>query len=89
MTNVIPFQRKNPMPVAAEIESYETEIRPKFSFDMTQPDPRGFVLIDACVPMSFAVEFMNLLTAYDIAEDAEPSTPAISNKRRTRKKATA
>lgn len=45
-------------------ESADITPRPKFSFDMTQPDPRGFVLIDACVPMALAVEFMNLLTAY-------------------------
>lgn len=44
----------------------ETNPREKYSFDMTQPDPRGFVLIDACVPMAMAVEFMNLLTAYNL-----------------------
>lgn len=38
--------------------------RQQFHCDITQPDPNGFVLIDACVPMSLAVEFMNLLTAY-------------------------
>lgn len=41
-------------------------LRTKYSFDITQPDARGFVLIDACVPMALAVEFMNLLTAYNI-----------------------
>lgn len=41
------------------------DLRPKFSFDMSQPDPRGFVLIDACVPFELAVEFMNLVNLYN------------------------
>lgn len=40
--------------------------RQPYSFDMTQPDPKGFVLIDACVPLSLAVEFMNLITEYSV-----------------------
>jgi hypothetical protein len=34
--------------------------RPAFSFDMVQPDPRGPVLIDACVPEQMAREFLAL-----------------------------
>jgi hypothetical protein len=34
--------------------------RPAFSFDMTQPDPRGFMLIDACVPEALAQDFLAL-----------------------------
>jgi hypothetical protein len=91
MTNVIPFQRKNPMPAIPAIEPNETidavEARQPFSFDMTQPTPGGLVLIDACVPLSLAVEFMNLVTRH--REDATPDTPPHSNKRRSRKKAIA
>lgn len=36
--------------------------RTPYSFDMTQPDQRGMVLIDACVPMSIALEFLQLLS---------------------------
>jgi hypothetical protein len=38
--------------------------RAPFSFDISQADARGMVLIDACVPLSLAVEFMNLLTTW-------------------------
>lgn len=36
--------------------------RNPYSFDMTQPDQRGMVLIDACVPMSVALQFLELLS---------------------------
>lgn len=36
--------------------------RNAYSFDMTQPDQRGMVLIDACVPMSVALQFLELLS---------------------------
>lgn len=58
--NVLPFR-----PAVPEDDGTIHQ-RPHFSFDITQPDPKGFVHIDACVPMSLAVEFMNLLTAYQI-----------------------
>jgi hypothetical protein len=35
--------------------------RPKFSFDTTQPEPKGLVLIDACVPASLAYTFRDLV----------------------------
>jgi hypothetical protein len=38
--------------------------RNAYSFDMTQPDQRGMVLIDACVPMSVALEFLQLLSQH-------------------------
>lgn len=38
--------------------------RQAYSFDMTQPDVRGLVLIDACVPMALAVEFLRLISEY-------------------------
>jgi hypothetical protein len=38
--------------------------KPAFSFDMTQPDPRGMVSIDACVPYPMAVAFLKMLIAF-------------------------
>lgn len=38
-----------------------------YSFDMTQPDQRGMVLIDACVPYSMAVAFLQMLIAFQDA----------------------
>jgi hypothetical protein len=60
MSNVVPFP-----PTAANETEETSEARPKFSFDITQPDPRGFVLIDACVPLALAVTFMDLVTEYN------------------------
>lgn len=56
--NVMPFRP----PMQAECE--EITSRNKFSFDITQPDARGLVLFDACVPLSLAVEFMKLIAAH-------------------------
>jgi hypothetical protein len=70
MTNVIPFQPNAPTQTASLAEDcFEpVEARPAFSFDMTQPDSKGLVLLDACVPMALAIEFMKLVTAF-----AEPA----------------
>ena len=38
--------------------------RNPYSFEISQPDQRGMVLIDACVPMSIALEFMQLLSKH-------------------------
>lgn len=62
MTNVVTMR-----PAVPEDEG--TNPRAQYSFDISQPDPNGFVSIDACVPMSLAIEFMNLLTAYNIEKD--------------------
>jgi hypothetical protein len=43
-------------------DSEPTTARNPYSFDMTQPDQRGMVLIDACVPMSVAIQFLELLS---------------------------
>ncbi len=42
----------------------EPELRQPYSFDMSQPDPRGMVLIDACIPAAMALAFFNLLQEY-------------------------
>jgi hypothetical protein len=71
MTNVIKFERatmKNNSQEEFDDMPAAVEPRPAFSFDMTQPDRKGLVLIDACVPLALAVEFMNLVTAF-----AEPA----------------
>lgn len=41
--------------------------RQPYSFDMTQTDPRGMVLIDACVPYAMATAFLQLLIAFQDA----------------------
>jgi hypothetical protein len=41
------------------------EPRAPYSFDITQTDERGLVLIDACVPLAMAIEFMNLVMMYN------------------------
>lgn len=61
MSNVV---RIRPVEAVQEDSSDQLQLRPKFSFDMSQPDPRGFVLIDACVPFELAVQFMNLVNLY-------------------------
>ena len=38
-----------------------------YSFDMTQTDQRGMVLIDACVPAAMATAFLQLLIAFQEA----------------------
>lgn len=35
-----------------------------YSFDMSQPDPLGMVLIDACIPAAMALVFFKLLQEY-------------------------
>ena len=47
----------------------EQPARLPFSFDMTQPDANGNVLIDACVPLQIAIELMNLLALYGTTKD--------------------
>jgi hypothetical protein len=55
------------------------------SFDITAPDARGFVLVDACVSMTLAIEFMNLVTLYADTEGfvypevQDVGPPCISN----------
>jgi hypothetical protein len=64
MSNVISF----PFATQAPIADHEVlESRKAFSFDMTQPDGAGLVLIDACVPLSVAVAFMELLGQFQPA----------------------
>ena len=52
--------------VPAEPSEHDEPDAPRapYSFDMTQPDTGGFVLIDACVPAAMGIEFMNLLAMY-------------------------
>ena len=38
-----------------------------YSFDMTQTDPNGMVLIDACVPAEMATAFLQMLIAFSKA----------------------
>lgn len=57
MQNVLTFR-----PAVPECEGITP--RPKYSFDISQPDPRGFVLLDACVPMTLALDFMKLIALY-------------------------
>lgn len=38
--------------------------RTPFSYDMTQVDARGMVLIDACVPAAMGLAFLKLLQDY-------------------------
>jgi hypothetical protein len=64
MTNVVKFPFAPQAPVA---ESEVLESRPPFSFDITQPDRMGLVLIDACVPMALAVVFMELVSNFQPA----------------------
>ncbi|MBN8991624.1 MAG: hypothetical protein J0H42_25580 [Rhizobiales bacterium] len=42
-----------------------------YGFDVSAPDKRGFVLVDACVSVTLAAEFMQLITKYN-----ELKTPA-------------
>ena len=44
-------------------ETQESEQRKPFSFDITQTDQRGMVLIDACVPVALATAFLRMLIA--------------------------
>lgn len=41
--------------------------RQPYSFDMTQIDQRGMVLIDACVPAPMATAFLQMLIAFQEA----------------------
>jgi hypothetical protein len=42
--------------------------------DISAPDKRGFVIVDACVSMSLAIEFMTLVAEY--SERETPACPA-------------
>lgn len=42
----------------------EPEHRLPYSFEMSQPDPLGMVLIDACIPAAMALVFFKLLQEY-------------------------
>jgi hypothetical protein len=58
MSNVIAFPRAAsvaPMNTDSELAS-----RKEFTFYMSQPDPRGMVLLDACVPDALAREVLAL-----------------------------
>lgn len=66
MQNIIPLR-----PVDADEQLEPIHQRPRYSYDISQPDAGGFVLIDACVPVSLAVEFMNLITNHNIAKLAQ------------------
>jgi hypothetical protein len=75
MTNVIPFQPNAPTQ-AASIEGFddmpiqkEPERLP-YSFDMFQTKAGGMVLLDACVPVAMATEFLRLLIAHAEATSA-------------------
>jgi hypothetical protein len=58
MSNVIAFPRA--YRVAAINTDSELSSRPGFSFDMSQAEPNGLVLIDACVPEPLAREVLAL-----------------------------
>jgi hypothetical protein len=49
------YQDKQTAPVRGGVPAHD---RPVFDFDMNQPEPRGLVLIDACVPEQLAREFV-------------------------------
>ena len=42
--------------------------REPFTFDMTQTDQRGMVLIDACVPAAMAINFLTTLIEFREAQ---------------------
>jgi hypothetical protein len=53
-----------------------------FSLDITVPDARGFVLLDACVSLRLAVEFLMLCARSDGLEYPtvqDTDTPCITN----------
>lgn len=56
-TNVVPFLTQ-PEP---------EKPRQPFSFDITQTDQCGMVLIDACVPFAMATAFLQMLIAFQEA----------------------
>lgn len=43
--------------------------RQPYSFDMTQTDQRGMVLVDACVPAQMATAFLQMLIAFKEASN--------------------
>ena len=51
------YQDKPIARVRSGVPAYDC---PAFSFEMVQPDPHGFVLIDACVPQQLAQDFLAL-----------------------------
>jgi hypothetical protein len=78
MTNVIPFEPKAPTQTDS-LEGFDDMASPieparlPYSFDMSQGEPGGMVLIDACVPGAMATEFLRSLIAF---QDA--ATPALA-----------
>jgi len=61
------YQEKETAPVRSGVRAHPY---PMFSCDMTQPEPRGLVLIEACVPEQMAREFLTI---------AETEVPAIAS----------
>lgn len=61
MLNVVQYSRPA---LPAEETLGDDAPRNAYSFDITQPDARGLVLIDACVPLALAIEFMRLVALY-------------------------
>jgi hypothetical protein len=68
------------------VKSPVADSRPRgFCLDITVPDARGFVLLDTCVSMSLAVEFVNLVTLYaqtdgfEYPQVQDTGTPCITN----------
>jgi hypothetical protein len=58
MSNVVAFPRA--FRSAAINTDLELTSRPKFTFELSQPEPNGLVLIDACVPEPLAREVLAL-----------------------------
>jgi hypothetical protein len=52
------YQDKPVTRVRGGVPAYD---RPAFDFEMVQPDPKGFVSIDACVPEQLAREFLAMV----------------------------
>ena len=57
MNLLVCYQDKPVARIRGGVPPYD---RPAFDFQMTQPDPVGYVLIDACVPEQIAHEFLTL-----------------------------
>lgn len=56
----------NVIKLVTSSETLETPRMP-FSFDITQTDQRGMVLLDACVPLVMATAFLQMLIAFQEA----------------------
>jgi hypothetical protein len=81
MSNVVPFQPKDPTVATLEPEdgvfgiSSEFEFEPEdfinsrlpFSCDIIQHEAKGMVFLEACVPAAMAITFLQMLTASQAA----------------------